>query len=377
MKPDPEFREARGGRFFWVAWVGLAVVTLIAAVAVVTVRGQSVHSQTDLLERQAKQGQPVLVTTLAGRPETRDISLPGEVHGYYETPIYAKIAGYVKTMVVDKGSRVRAGQLVATIESPETDQQTRNAKASYVIAAITDRRYQALLRAQVVPRQDADQTHAQMLESYATWQSYVATQQYEKVTAPFDGMITTRNLNPGALVGSATASGTSSPAIFEIATLKPLRVYLFLPQPLSPLVRDGDAAVVTVAEFPKRDFVGTITRHPAALDQATRTMQVEVDLPNDDLALYPGMYANVKVTIRGAKESPRVPDQALIFNNEDVLVPVVRDNKIHLVKVELGLDDGINCEVVRGLEGDETIALGMGQTAQDGEMVQPVNLKKN
>jgi membrane fusion protein, multidrug efflux system len=377
MKPDPESREARGGPFFWVAWVGLAVVTLIAAVAVVTVRGQSVHSQTDLLERQAKQGQPVLVTTLAGRPEAREISLPGEVHGYYETPIYAKIAGYVKTMVVDKGSRVREGQLVATIESPETDQQTRNAKASYEIAAITDRRYQALLRSQVVPRQDADQTHAQMLETYATWQSYIATQRYENVTAPFDGMITTRNLNPGALVGSATASGTSSPAIFEIATLKPLRVYLFLPQPFSPLVRDGDAAVVTVAEFPKRDFVGTITRHPAALDQATRTMQVEVDLPNDDLTLYPGMYANVKVTIRGAKESPKVPDQALIFDNEDVLVPVVRDNRIHLVKVELGLDDGINCEVIRGLEGDETIALGMGQTAQDGEMVQPVNFKKN
>ena len=139
------------------------------------------------------------------------------------------------------------------------------------------------------------------------------------MSAPFDGMITARNLNPGALVGSAAASGTSSSAIFEIATLKPLRVYLYLPQPFSPLVHDGDAAVVTVSEYPKRDFVGTITRHPAALDQSTRTMQVEVDLPNDDLALYPGMYANVTVTVRGAKQSPRVPDQALIFNNEDVL----------------------------------------------------------
>jgi multidrug efflux pump subunit AcrA (membrane-fusion protein) len=106
-------------------------------------------------------------------------------------------------------------------------------------------------------------------------------------------------------------------------------------------------------------------------------MQVEVDLPNTDLALYPGMYANVTVTIHGAKDSPRVPDQALIFNNEDVLVPVVRDNRIHLVKVELGLDDGINCEVLRGLEGDETIALGMGQTAHDGELVQPVASQKN
>jgi RND family efflux transporter MFP subunit len=216
-----------------------------------------------------------------------------------------------------------------------------------------------------------------MLETYATWQSYIATQQYERVTAPFAGMIITRNLNPGALVGSAAASGTSSPPIFDIATLKPLRVYLYLPQPFAPLVRDGDAAVVTVSEYPKRDFIGTITRHPAALDQNTRTMQVEVDLPNQDLALYPGMYANVRLTIHGAKQSPRVPDQALIFNNEDILVPVVRNNRIHLIKVELGLDDGINCEVVRGLEGDETIALGMGQTAHDGELVQPVGLKKD
>ena len=376
MSGNPESGKARTGRFFFVAWIGLAVVLLIAAIAVVTVRGEAVRGQTDLLEQQAAQGQTVLVTTLVGRPETRDITLPGEVHGYYETPIYAKIAGYVKTLLVDKGSRVRAGQLVATIESPETDQQTRNAKASYEIADITDRRYQALLRQQVVPRQEADQTHAQMLETYATWRSYVATQQYEQVIAPFDGMITTRNLNPGALVGSVAATGTSSPAIFEIATLKPLRVYLYLPQPFAPLVRDGDAAMITVSEYPGRDFAATVMRHPAALDRTTRTMQVEVDLPNEDLALYPGMYANVKIAIHGAKNSPRVPDEALIFNNQDVLVPVVRDNRIHLVKVELGLDDGVNCEVIRGLDGDETIALGMGQTAHDGELIQPV-IKKN
>ncbi len=376
MNVASEFRKHRIGSFFVVAWIGIAVATLIAAFAVVTVRGEAVRTQTDLLQQQAGRGQPVLVTALISRPETREISLPGEIHGYYETSIYAKIAGYVKTILVDKGSRVRVGQLVATIDAPETDQQTRNAKASYEIAQITDRRYQALLHQQVVPRQDADQTHAQMREAYATWQSYAATQQYENVTAPFDGMITARNLNPGALVGTAAASGASIAAIFTIATLKPLRVYIYLPQPLAPLVRDGDNAVVTVSEYPERDFVGTITRHPAALDQSTRTMQVEVDLPNDDLALYPGMYATVRVTIRGAKQSPRVPDQALIFNNEDVLVPVVRDDRVHLVKVELGLDDGINCEVLRGLQGDETIALGMGQTARDGELVEPISLNK-
>jgi RND family efflux transporter MFP subunit len=362
---------------FHVLWIGLAVVALLAAFGVVIVRGEAIRSQREALVHEASRGQPVLVTPLIRAPETREILLPGEIYGYYETPIYAKIAGYVKTMLVDKGSRVRAGQLVATLESPETDQQTRNAKAAYEIAAITDRRYQSLVKQQVVPQQTADDSHAQMLETYATWRSYVATQQYERVVAPFDGMITVRNLHPGALVGSPTATGTSTPAIYEMATLKPLRVYVYLPQPLSPLVRDGDDAVVTVSEYPGRDFTGTVTRHPAALDQSTRTMQIEVDLPNQDLALYPGMYANVKVTVRGGKQSPKVPDQALIFDNEDTFVPVVRDDRIHLVKVTLGLDDGTNCEVTQGLSGDEVVALGMGQTAHEGELVQPVSFKKD
>jgi RND family efflux transporter MFP subunit len=362
---------------FYVGWVGVAVLGLVAAFGVVKVRGEAIHSQSSELRKESRRGQPVLVTAVVRTPESREIALPGKVHGYYETPIYAKIPGYVKTMLADKGSRVRAGQLVATIESPETDQQARNAKAAYQIAAITDHRYQELRQQQVVAPQIADQSKAQRLQTYAAWQSYVATQEYERVLAPFDGMITARNLHPGALVGSSAAAGTSNPGIYEIATLRPLRVYVYLPQPLSPLVHDGDKAIVTVSEYPQRDFVGVITRHPAALDQATRTMQIEVDLPNEDLALYPGMYANVKVTVRGNNQSPKVPDEALIFNNEVVLVPVVRDNHIHLIKVVLGLDDGINCEVTRGLNGDETIALGMGQTALEGELVQPVSVRKN
>ena len=375
MSETPQLRQTSWT--FHALWIGLALVALIAAFSVVVVRGEAIRSQREVLVGQASRGQPVQVTQLVRTPQIRDIQLPGEIYGYYETPIYAKIPGYVRTMLVDKGSRVQKGQLVATIDSPETDQQTRNAKASYEIAALTDRRYQALSKQQVVPRQVADESHAQMLETYATWRSYVATQQYERVLAPFDGMITARNLHPGALVGSPAAAGTSTPAIFDMATLKPLRVYVYLPQPLSPLVRDGDSAVVAVSEYPERDFAGTVTRHPTALDQSTRTMQIEVDLPNEDLALYPGMYANVTITVRGAKGSPKVPDEALIFDNGDTLVPVVRDNRIHLVKVRLGLDDGINCEVTRGLNGDEIVALGMGQTAHEGELVRPLSFKKD
>jgi len=301
--------------------------------------------------------------------------LPGEIHGFYETPIYAKISGYVKQMFVDKGSLVKAGQLVAIIESPETDQQVRNAKATYDLAKITDDRQQILVSQAVIPRQTADESHLTMLADLATWKSLVATQQYERVYAPFDGMITVRNLYPGALVATGTASGTSNPSIYEIATLNQLRVYVYLPQTYAPFVRDGEQSVVTVNEYPDRDYNGTVTRHSSALDQGTRTMLLEVDLQNQDLSLYPGMYANVAITIQGSSGAPRVPDQALIFNGERVYVPIVQDNRIHLVDVRLGLDNGINCEITRGLKGDETVALGLGQAAVEGELIRPLMAK--
>jgi RND family efflux transporter MFP subunit len=282
-------------------------------------------------------------------------------------------------MFVDKGSHVKAGQLVATIESPETDQQARSAKATYDLAKITDDRNQILVANanQVIPQQTADESHLTMLADLASWKSLVATQQYERVYAPFDGMITVRNLYPGALVATGTAAGTSNPSIYEIATLKPLRVYVYLPQTYSPLVRDGDESTVTVNEYPSRDYNGSITRHPSALDQGTRTMLLEVDLPNKDLSLYPGMYANVAITIKGSNGAPRVPDEALIFNNETIYVPIVQENRIHLIKVKLGLDDGINCEITRGLKGDETVALGLGQAAVEGELVRPLMAQSN
>ncbi len=372
-----ESRQSASSTRLVVMWCGLAVVALMAAAGIVLAKQVSITRQTSELVQVAKQGNIVLVARLKQQALSREVTLPGEIHGYYETPIYSKVNGYVKHILVDKGAVVKAGQLVATIESPETDQQVRNAEASYQIAAITDRRYQALLKQDVVPRQDADTYHATMLETLAAWKSNRATQSYERVIAPFDGMITARNLNPGALVGSASASGTSTPSLFEIATLKPIRTYVYLPQSLAPFVKDRDQATVTVGEYPERQYNGVITRHPSALDQNTRTMLIEVDLANEDLSLYPGMYANVAIRISGSNGAPRVPDQALIFDDDKVLVPVVSDSRIHLAEVRLGYDDGINCEVIRGLKGNETIALGMGQDAEEGELVRPLTVKGN
>ncbi len=360
------------GPGFYIKWIALPLIAIIVAGGIVLARDLTLRSQRRNLEEEAARGRVVLCTKLHGETAARTITLPGEIHGFYETPIYAKISGYVNDMFVDKGSYVKAGQLVATIESPETDQEVRNYKSTYELAKITDDRNQALVFQEVIPQQTADESHLTMLADLATWKSYVATQAYERVYAPFDGMITVRSLYPGALVATATAAGTSNPSIYQIATLKPLRVYLYLPQTYTPFVHDGDESIVTVSQYPSRDYKGSITRHPSALDQDTRTMLLEVDLANQDLSLYPGMYANVAITIKGSNGAPRVPDQALIFNGQKVYVPIVQDNRIHLITVKLGLDDGINCEIARGLKGDETVALGLGQAATEGELIRPL-----
>jgi RND family efflux transporter MFP subunit len=374
---EPISTTSDRGLGFHLKWIALPIVATIVAAGIVLARDLSLRNQRGGLEQEQARGRTVLCTELHGETAARSIVLPGEIHGFYETPIYAKISGYVKEMFVDKGARVKKGQLVAIIESPETDQQVRNAKATYDLAKVTDDRNQVLVTNAVIPQQTADETHLTMLADFASWKSLVATQHYERVYAPYDGMITVRNLYPGALVATASASGTSNPSIYELATLSPLRVYVYLPQTYSPLVHDGDHSVVTVNEYPDRDYNGSITRHPSALDQGTRTMLLEVDLQNQDLSLYPGMYANVAITVKGSNGAPRVPDQALIFSGQRVYVPIVRDNRIHLVNVKLGLDDGINCEITRGLKGNETVALGLGQAAVEGELIRPLIAKSD
>jgi RND family efflux transporter MFP subunit len=374
MAEDSKPEEAASAGFV-LGWIAIAAVAVITAGGIVLARSAAIRRQSGELTAESQRGPMVPVTALVRAPLSRQVTFPGEIHGFFETPIYGKVSGYVKSMLVDKGAIIRAGQLVALIDAPELDHQVGTAKATYEIDRITDDRNQVLVKQLVVPQQTADESHAAMLEALHAWQSLKAQQAYERVIAPYDGMIVARNLDPGALVATASAAGTSNAALYELATLKPLRTYVYLPQALSPLVKDGDGAAVVVNEYPQREFTGSITRHPHALDQSTRTMLIEVDLPNQDLALYPGMYSNVTLSIKGSNGLPKVPDQSLIFNNDKVYVPVVRDDRIHLTEIRLGFDDGINCEVTHGLQGDERVALGMGQTARDGESVRPLMVK--
>jgi membrane fusion protein, multidrug efflux system len=373
MAENPKSSAIKAGPLFIAGWIAAVIVVLIALGGLVLARDVWIRHQTTALEQQEQEGPVVIVVPLAHAEKQRTLSLPGEVHGYFESPIYAKIAGYVKTMLVDKGAVVKKGQLLAVLESPELDHQVNDAKATYEINAITDRRNQTLVRQSVIAQQTADESHAAMLEARASWKSLQAEQAYERVVSPYDGVITERNVDPGALIGLATATASSTPPILAMATLKPVRVYLQMAQDDAAFINDGDPAVVTITQLPRKQFSGTVTRHPSALTAQTRTMLVEVDLPNDDLLLLPGMYAHVKISLEGNSSAPLVPDEALIFNGDQTFVPVVNANRIHLEPVTLGFDDGMKCQIVEGLNGNEMVALNLGQTAREGEIVRPVN----
>jgi RND family efflux transporter MFP subunit len=349
---------------------------MIVAAGIVLAHDISLRSQRGNLEKEAARGRVVLCTKLHRETAAHMITLPGEVHGYIETPIYAKIPGYLKTILVDKGDHVKKGQLLAVLVSPETDQQVANAQADLVYKELERKRYADLVGYDAGSQDQADAALSAYLISKATLRQLKATQAYEQIRAESDAIVTARYVDPGALIPQVTTPSATTP-IIELATLSPLRVYVYLPQTYAPLVHDGDESIVTVSEYPSRDYKGSITRHPSALDQGTRTMLLEVDLANQDRSLYPGMYANVAITIKGSNGAPRVPDEALIFNRERVYVPIVQENRIHLIMVKLGLDDGINCEITRGLKGDETVALGLGQAATEGELIRPLMAQSN
>ena len=363
------------GVLFYLGWLFAIVVVLLTVVGLLLARQSRLKQQSAELQQQAQLGRRVIVQPVLHTPANSTIKLPATIHGYTETPVYAKVAGYLKTIRVDKGDRVTKGQVLAELESPELDQQVANARATYDVDVVNDKRYQQLAREGVVAQQTADDTHAAMLAAKATLDQTLALEDYKLIRAPFAGVVTARYTDPGALIPQATGSTANTP-ILALATLSPLRVYAEVPQDTAPFIHDGDAASISVTDYPGRTFSGKVTRHPAALDPATRTMLAEIDLPNAGNVLYPGMYAEVTIQTRTPVHSLMVPDDALIFREGKPFVPVVRDNKLRLVPVQLGHDTGVNVEVEGDIHPDDVVALSVGQAARDGETVQPIKAQQ-
>ena len=310
-------------------------------------------------------------TVMVAQPKRRapqeEIVLPGNIQAFIDAPLYARTNGYLKHWYVDIGGRVKAGQLLAEIDTPEVDQQLQQAradlataKANYDLAQTTSARYEYLLKTDSVAQQDVDnavgnaQAKKAMVDSAAgNVKRLEEMQSFEKIYAPFDGVLTARNTDIGQLIDSG--SGTPTKELFHVAAIHTLRVYVNVPQIYSRSAAPGVGAYLTLPQYPGRHFEGKLVRTAESIDQTSRTLLAEIDVVNSSGELLPGAYAEVHLRLPSAASTVIVPVTCLIFRSEGLHVGVIRDGKVVLVPVTLGRDFGTEVEVNSGLDGNEPV----------------------
>lgn len=312
---------------------------------------------------------------------TSEISLPGDTQAFIDTPIYARASGYLKAWYADIGARVKQGQLLAEIETPELDQQLEQAQASLKdaqanlqISQITNNRYQALVGSHSVSQQEAAQTASDLASKQALVDAAAAdvrrlqqTQAFQKIYAPFDGVITARNTDIGALIQSG--DNTTPHELFHLAAINKLRVYIAVPETYAPAVQDGETVTLTLDSFPGETFNGKVARNANAINPATRTLNVEVDVDNPTGRLMPGAYAFVHLPVHAHAGSVVIPSDTLLFRAEGLRVGVVRDGKVALAPITIGHDYGVSVEVVAGLTLQDEIILDPADSLAEGATV--------
>ena len=311
-----------------------------------------------------------------------EVRLPGTTQAFTDAPIFARTSGYVKAWHFDIGAHVKKGALLAEIETPEVDQQLQQARADLATAEanlrqaqITADRWWALLQSDSVSKQETDQAMSALSAMKATVQSNVANarrleelQGFQKIYAPFDGVITTRNVDIGVLVnaGSTTTSGRE---LFHMAAIHTLRVFVAVPEIYSRAARPGASATITLDEFPGRSFHGTLARTSNAIDLTSRTLNVEVDVDNSRGELLPGAYAFVHLALPAQIESVTVPANTLLFRAEGLQVAVVRNGQAQLVPVTIGRDYGTTVEIVSGLQPADQVIVSPSDSLTSGTRV--------
>ena len=310
----------------------------------------------------AMDSQPVdvQVTKPARRDLTYTVTLPANVSPLYQTTLYAKVSGYLKWIGPDKGDAVKKDQVVAIIDAPEVEEQYQQALADYKIKKITFERLAKVWKEspEVIAKQDVDVAEAAYEGAKNLMQQRAVFRDYTKVHAPYDGVVTARFADPGALIQIATSSATNAIPLFTIMDLNTVRVYANVPQDESPWITPGKThASVKVKELPDRSFKGTITRSALALDPATRSLLVELDLPNPDHALRPGTFAELTVGLREIPNALALPPQAIISGPKGKSVFVVEQGKARSVPVQTGVTDGKWIEITGGLQGTEDVVV--------------------
>jgi RND family efflux transporter MFP subunit len=400
MFPKVEQRRQIGGQSFPVseapvgkrprrAWIILAIALLVVATLLASGIWLRVRARTTLTAETARVALPaVSVVSPTQAAPSEEIILPGNVQPFITSPIFARTNGYLKKWYVDIGSHVTEGELLAVIDAPEVDQQLeqalsnlKTAQANLALAEVTKNRFQALLGTHAVSQQEVDNAvgtynadKATVEANQANVKQLQALQSFERVYAPFDGVVTARNTDIGDLINAGSTGGVKTD-LFHIAQTGTLRVYVNVPEEYSQGITDGMIADLSLAEFPSRRFQGKLVRTAEAINMTTRTLLVEIDVDNPGVLLS-GSYAEVHLKVPTQASTLLLPVNTLIFRSEGLRVGLVKDGKVVLAAVTPGHDFGDQIEIVSGLELHDQVIVDPPDSLLSGQEVQSVQVNE-
>jgi len=366
---------------------GLFKALLIAVIVLVVVGAFTLLQRRSQYQALAKETETLAVPTVAVIHPTTEAAeeglvLPGTLQAYVESPIYARTNGYLKKWYRDIGSRVRSGELLADIDTPEVDQQLlqakadlETAKANSNLSKITATRYEDLIKTDGVSKQEVDNAAGDYAAKQAATTSSAANvrrleelESFKHIYAPFSGVITRRNVDIGTLINAGNGGATQQ--LFFLAQTDPIRVYVNVPESAAPSIHAGLPAYLELAQFPGRKFQGKVVRTSEAIDPGTRTLLTEVDVPNKAGELLPGGYAQVHLDVQIAGSRVQVPVNALLFRAEGLRAVVIDANhKTHLQPLTIGRDYGVTLEVLQGLNVGDWIVLNPADSLEDNQQV--------
>ena len=385
--PDPAHALPSPRRSYTAIWILLAVVVLVLIIGIamgIVSRSVTEHRLEQTTVRDAVLSVNVMRPTVTG--SASEISLPGNTQAFDDTPIYARTNGYLKKFFVDIGQHVHTGELMAIIETPEVDEQLqvaqadlKSAQADLNLANTTSERYQNLLKEDSVSRQETDVAVSGAAARKAAVEAAEANvrrlqelQSFERVYAPFDGVVTARNTDIGDLIDAG--SGSAQPRdLFRIAAIGKLRIFVPVPEVYAPAIHDGETATLTLDEYPGQQFVGTVARNSNAIDPNSRTLNVEVDVLNTNGKLLPGAYVFVHFKLPQARQMLSVPANALLFRAEGLRVGLVQNGHVYLEPVTIGKDNGSTLQIATGLTANDLVILNPADSLADGQPVRVSN----
>jgi RND family efflux transporter MFP subunit len=383
----PARSPKKTGRFGFLKVAAVVVVICAVGLAVLGIASRS--AATKALQAQSEANAQLIVTVVNPEraPVKVPLQLPGETRAYIQAPIFAQTSGYVKKWYFDIGARVKNGAVLAELDTPQVDQQlnqsranVKQAQAALDLSLATYQRNKELFQRHVIASQDMDNStgdlqvkQATVIADEADVKRLEALEAFKLVSAPFDGIVTSRNTDIGALVNSGSGN-----ALFTMAQTSPLRIYVTVPESFSHAVHERTQADLTFNEFPNRHFPATVVRTAGAIDPTTRTLLTELQVPNETGELFPGAYAQVRLQTESVDRAWLVPANVLLFREEGASVGIVKpDGKVEIRPIKIGRDLGAKLEVVDGLSQSDRVVVNPSDSLANGMVVQLAQGEKN